>query len=271
MAGKQIVPALGLNSFSCPHVSCGANAHQTWFQLYASGYEKDGAPWIPTAEQLEEFKHANLNDDVMSYFKRMQQGEVFFESQDKAAYLKTELKNVLISKCYSCDRIAIWRGDELIYPVNTVLIEPNEGMPSDVRVDFLEANEILDKSPRGAAALLRLCIQKLLIHLGEKGKNINDEIGNLVQNGLDKRLQQALDVVRVVGNSAVHPGQIDLNDNKTMATRLFGLVNVIVESQITQARHIEQMYETVVPESVKTQIEKRDAPKQIEHKKDGEG
>jgi Domain of unknown function (DUF4145) len=140
-------------------------------------------------------------------------------------------------------------------------------VPADVKADFLEANEILDKSPRGAAALLRLGIQKLLIHLGEKGKNINDEIGNLVK-GLDKRIQQALDVVRVVGNSAVHPGQIDLRDDKTTATKLLGLVNVIVESQITQAKHIEDMYQNVVPETVKAQIEKRDAPKQIEHKKE---
>lgn len=141
-------------------------------------------------------------------------------------------------------------------------------MPADVKLDFLEANEILDKSPRGAAALLRLCVQKLLIYLGQKGKNINDEIGNLVQQGLDKRIQQALDVVRVVGDSAVHPGQIDLRDDKTTAAKLFGLVNVIVELQITQAKHISELYEFVVPETVKAQIEQRDAPKQLELKKD---
>jgi len=86
---------------------------------------------------------------------------------------------------------------------------------------------------------LRLCygfaFKMLLMHLGEKGKNINDEIGNLVQKGLDKRIQQALDVVRVVGNSAVHPGQIDLRDDKTTAPELFEFVNVIVDSQIPQA------------------------------------
>ncbi|MGY4485607.1 hypothetical protein ACVWWR_004798 [Bradyrhizobium sp. LM3.2] len=169
-----------------------------------------------------------------------------------------------MSKCYSCKGISIWRADELIYPLNQVAITPNEGMPADVREDFLEANEILDKSPRGAAALLRLCIQKLLVHLGEAGKNINDEIGNLVRGGLDKRIQQALDVVRVVGNSAVHPGQIDLRDDKTTASKLFGLVNVIVESQITQAKHIADMYQNVVPDTVKQQIEKRDSPKQLE-------
>jgi hypothetical protein len=47
-------------------------------------------------------------------------------------------------------------------------------------------------------------------------------------------------------------------------------VNVIAESQITQAQHIEQMYQNIIPQTVKAQIEKRDAPKQIEHKESKE-
>jgi hypothetical protein len=265
----QVVPALGLDSFSCPHVSCGAIAHQTWFKLYVDAYQNDARPWLPTAEQLADFKRQKFSDDVFRYFERIAQREVFFETLDNTVYLKMELMNVVVSRCYSCKDISIWRAGELIYPVNSISIEPNEGMPPDVKADFLEANEILDKSPRGAAALLRLCIQKLMIHLGEEGENINSDIASLVRKGLDPRIQKALDVVRAVGNSAVHPGQIDLNDDKTIATKLFGLVNVIVESQITQATHIEEMYENVVPETVRAQIEKRDAPKQIEQKKEG--
>jgi hypothetical protein len=247
---REIVPALGLGSFSCPHVNCGAIAHQTWFRSYVDSYEKESGPSIPNEEELEKFRNnSELPVDVLKYFEKLAQRKVFFEEKDKSQYLHAQLMNIHVSKCYSRDGISIWRADELIYPLNMVVIEPNEGMPPDVKADFLEANEILDKSSRGAAALLRLCIQKLLIHLGEKGKNINDEIGNLVQKGLDKRIQQALDVVRVVGNSAVHPGQIDLRDDKTITTKLFGLVNVIVESQITQAKHIEEMYENIVPET----------------------
>jgi hypothetical protein len=136
-------------------------------------------------------------------------------------------------------------------------------MPADVKAIFLEANDILDKSPRGAAALLRLCVQKLMPHLGEKGKNINNDIASLVAKGLDTRIQKALDVVRVAGNYAVHPGQIDWDDDKTVATQLFGLVNLIVETQITQKKHIEDLFEAVVPDTVKAEIEKRDTPKQI--------
>jgi hypothetical protein len=267
MAGKQIVPALGLDSFSCPHVSCGANSHQTWYKSFAKPHADDSKPWMPGPEDVVRIKETPAMDpEVIVFFERLITKEVFFEVRKEWVNVDLELTNVTVSKCYSCGGITIWRADEIIYPLNQISIAPNEGMPPDVRADFLEANDILDKSPRGAAALLRLCVQKLLIHLGEKGKNINDEIGNLVEKGLDRRIQKALDVVRVVGNSAVHPGQIDLNDDKTIATKLFGLVNVIVESQITQAKHIEEMYETIVPETVKAQIEKRDAPKQIEDK-----
>jgi hypothetical protein len=96
--------------------------------------------------------------------------------------------------------------------------------------------------------------------LGQKGDNLNSDIGALVRQGLDPVVQQALDVVRVVGNNAVHPGQIDLNDNREIAAKLFGLVNVIVLTMITARKQIGEMFEGL-PESAKTAIEKRDAPK----------
>jgi hypothetical protein len=94
---------------------------------------------------------------------------------------------------------------------------PHEDMPADVRSDFAEAAAIVDISPRGAAALLRLAVERLMPHLEAKAKNINDGIGQLVARGLDPKIQKALDVLRVIGNEAVHPGQIDLKDDKTTA------------------------------------------------------
>jgi hypothetical protein len=38
-------------------------------------------------------------------------------------------------------------------------------------------------------------------------------------------VQQSLDIVRVIGNDAVHPGQIDLTDDIETATKLFVLIN----------------------------------------------
>lgn len=61
------------------------------------------------------------------------------ETHDNTAFLQTEIMNLNASRCYSCGKISIWRGDELIYPVNHVSIVPIEGMPADVKADFLEA------------------------------------------------------------------------------------------------------------------------------------
>nr|WP_246787276.1 DUF4145 domain-containing protein [Rhizobium leguminosarum] len=126
--------------------------------------------------------------------------------------------------------------------------------------DYDEARSIVQKSPRGAAALLRLAIQKLCKHLGESGKNINDDIASLVAKGLDYRIQKALDVLRVIGNEAVHPGTIDLNDDPNTAESLFKLFNLIVEKMISEPKLVEEVYASLPPEKLK-QIEQRDKEK----------
>jgi len=105
--------------------------------------------------------------------------------------------------------------------------------------------------------LLRLVVQKLCRELGEKGRSINEDIGALVSKGLRPAVQKALDIVRVIGNDAVHPGQIDLRDDPGMAQALFGLVNVIVEQMITTPAQIAAIYEALPPEKLE-QIKRRD-------------
>lgn len=79
-------------------------------------------------------------------------------------------------------------------------------------------------------------------HLGEKGKNIDDDIASLVAKGLNPLVQKALDVVRVVGNEAVHPGALDLKDDRDTALRLFALANAITEQMITHPKSVQEMY-----------------------------
>ena len=74
---------------------------------------------------------------------------------------------------------------------------------------------------------------------------------------MDVRVQKALDIVRVIGNNAVHPGQIDLKDDRATAEELCRLVNLIAEIMITQRKHLDEMYERLPKDALK-QIEKRD-------------
>ena len=93
--------------------------------------------------------------------------------------------------------------------------------------------------------------------MGQEGRNLNDDIAALVQEGLPVKIQQALDVVRVTGNHAVHPGQIDLTDDKELAMELFWLVNLVAENQITQPNKVQAMFERL-PSGAKQAIQQRD-------------
>jgi hypothetical protein len=131
-------------------------------------------------------------------------------------------------------------------------------MPANVKAHFEEARSVYNLSPKSAAALLRLAIQVLCVDLGGAGKNINDDIAKLVQDGLPVKIQQALDVVRVIGNNAVHPGLISVDDNPVVVTKLFKLVNIIVDDMITQPAQVKALFGDL-PDTIKQQIEKRDA------------
>jgi hypothetical protein len=134
---------------------------------------------------------------------------------------------------------------------------PNNDLPDEIKRDYEEARSIINHSPRGAAALLRLCIQKLCAFLGESGTNINADIAALVKKGLNPLVQKSLDIVRVVGNEAVHPGTIDVTDDPEIAIHLCKLVNIIAETMITQPKHVDALY-GILPQDKRDQIEKRD-------------
>jgi len=216
---KHIAPTLGQRSFHCPH--CGVFAMQQW------------------------------SDNIHCYyFERLPNGETEHRSYD--------LPNTWTAKCGHCELFSLWTNDKMVFPLTGNVEQANPDLPQDVLMDYNEAKDIVNISPRGAAALLRLALQKLCGHLGEKGKNINDDIANLVKRGLPVELQQALDSVRVIGNHAVHPGQIDLNDKPEIAFALFSFVNIICAYFITQPKKIAEVFGNL-PDKDKQNIAKRDS------------
>lgn len=181
------------------------------------------------------------------------------------AYGRVEIENLCLTQCQHCYKGGIWQISDynhgtLVYPSMLTAIEPNPDMPDGIKVDFEEARQIANRSPRGAAALLRLVIQKLCIHLGLPGKKIDDDIAELVKQGLPKQIQQALDIVRVVGNESVHPGTLDLNDDPDTTSKLFSLVNLIVSRMITDPKETNKLYLSL-PETKRKGIEERDRVK----------
>lgn len=174
--------------------------------------------------------------------------------------LSQSIPDVNFAFCEHCEKVSIWYKENMIEPNIGGVPLPNQDLSDDIKEDYYEARDILNKSPRGSAALLRLAIQKLCIEFGGEGKNLNKDIGQLVKDELPVMVQQSLDYVRFVGNNAVHPGQLDLKDNKEIAVKLFELINIIADIKITQPKLIENLYSSI-PQEQRDAIEKRDNKK----------
>jgi hypothetical protein len=266
MASKHVPPSITSVSFSCPH--CAAHAHQVWSKTLAQRIDEKGTPHRPDSELLHWARFdSNLSpamrEKIAANIERSMRGEVFIQDVEDDGYKKRELVNVSVSSCYSCDKQSVWISDRVVYPPLRHGVEPNSDLPDEIIRDYEEARSIVDLSPRGAAALLRLAIQKICIFLREPGKNIDDDIASLVKKGLDSRVQKALDIVRVIGNEAVHPGQMDLRDDRDIATELFGLVNIIANIMISQPKAIDTMYSSL-PASKLKGIADRDKPDAVD-------
>jgi len=162
-----------------------------------------------------------------------------------------------IARCEHCRKFSIWFKEKMIDPLSVTAPLPNEGMPDNVKGDFEEARAISTLSTRGACALLRLSIEKLCENLGEENGDLNEKIGNLVSKGLPQTIQKSLDIVRVTGNEAIHPGVLDLKDDQGTVNSLFGLVNLITQTMITSPKEIGEIYDRLPKEKLDS-IEKRD-------------
>ena len=210
-------PEFKKEAFNCPH--CGAFAHMEWIEI-KKYYGPFNSQSIPTAYKC--------------------------------------------ALCSHCKQISLWKPSEdsalgeMLYPDFGATPLPSEDMPEDVKKDYEEAARIFIKSPRGAAALLRLGLQKLCIHLGEEGKNINTDIRSLVKKEvLSGQVIKVADTLRIIGNNAVHPGQIVDEDFDKVAAKMFDLINFIVKKAITEPKELDELYQ-LMPENARNAAEAQD-------------
>jgi len=147
-----------------------------------------------------------------------------------------------LSVCPQCNRYALWLNDKMILPPLSIAPWPSERMPLNIKEDYLEARTILAASPKAASALLRMSLQNLMAHLGEKSKNIELDVANLARKGLPNNFISAMLAARVIGPAAVSPGKINSSDDVETAMTLFNLINMMSESTIQRQRETTQLY-----------------------------
>ena len=177
-----------------------------------------------------------------------------------------------VANCSHCKDASLWRrisvelsdgskikvSGEMLFPDFGLAPPVEEDMPEAVARDYREAASIFSKSPRAAAALLRLALQKLCQDLGEDGKNINDDIRSLAAKGaLPSKVIQVADTVRITGNNAVHPGEMSEEDFDYVASKMFNLINFIVRQAITEPKELDELYFRT-PEGPRRSAEDRD-------------
>lgn len=253
-------PELGKSEFNCAH--CGVFAAQVWYVV--AGRQGN---WRQDQEnpQPHSFKRPDggTHHFAIEPFSTTQAGKKVSMAVSGLAKAipKGEddllLHEFYVSVCFHCAKPSLWKLDKMVFPSLGGIEPPNTDLAEDIRADYLEAASVVQQSPRAAAALLRLCIQKLTKQLGLPGKNINEDIAALVVRGLNPDIQQALDTVRVIGNNAVHPLEMDMKDDRQIANALFALVNFIADQMITFPAKRAAMFASL-PQKALSSIAKRD-------------
>lgn len=180
-----------------------------------------------------------------------------YPSSDIIKKLREKSEHILtILTCRSCGKNQILLDGKRIHPHKSDIDPPRADMPQNVKELYLEARSVYKESPRASAALLRLALQMLCKELGGKGDNINADITYLVEKGLNTEIQKAMDSIRVIGNNAVHPGEINLDEKEEAVASLFKMLNYIVEKMISAPKEIDEIYK-LLPETSSHAINNR--------------
>ncbi|MDE8674688.1 DUF4145 domain-containing protein [Priestia aryabhattai] len=223
-----VAPELGLESFNCPE--CRAYSHQEWIEVIYTTYG-------------DKFQLLEFTDGRIEY---AQKGEVSIISSN---HQMTHI--TAFSRCHSCKSITIWKNNNMVYPQNLNVEPPNPDMPKDIESLYNEARSIAHLSPRSAAALLRLALEKLLICLGAQKGTIDSMIQSLIKKDIispSGHVRKALDTIREIGNAGVHPTSIDLDENPKASFALFKVINFVVEKMITDQKTMDEIYNYIPKE-----------------------
>lgn len=144
----------------------------------------------------------------------------------------------------------------MIWPSGWDGVPAADDMPEAVEGIYDEARAVVQASPRAAAALLRLALERLLNGLYPDASNLNDAIRLAAENGLPRRVVDSMDVLRFNGNAAIH--ELVREDTPETASSLFKVLNIVVRQLITEPREIDELH-SALPDGVRDQITRRDS------------
>lgn len=248
MDKKYYIPKYFGRSFNCPH--CRVYSRQEWgylrsrdlnYEDYCSNTKYDG-PELVDYNTGYEYPDSNIK-----YVGPDLLGDICLDD------------SFAVSRCDHCKKWVLWKDLKIIYPRSITVENPNPDMPEVAKKLYMESAQILQDSPRASAALLRLALQEILnkvVKGGEKN-SINDNIG-ILSKEVDKTTQKALDLIRINGNNAVHPGEIQIKEETT--EYMYKLLNIIVQKLISDKKQIDDLFKKL-PKNIKESIERRESKK----------
>ena len=248
MSSHYLQPQLGAESFSCPH--CNVEADQDWFSLFLKP-EKGTDVVVLALEAAFNLNSEDLDErESEQLAKRLQENVVTYEYINNPRTVKAKLVNVHASRCYNCNGFAVWVRDQLVFPgrivetsytviqgvrasgdqVQEVAVNDAEEPAAEVEEleGFEEAAAILHNSPRGATALMRICVQKMLPLLNREDTHLDENISNLVRKGLEVEIQQSMDALQIRRQTPFSPAHFDRKKDEETATKLLEFLQGIM-------------------------------------------
>lgn len=218
---EYVAPIFKGEAFHCPH--CNVLSHMMWGALSSNG--NGGQRWV---------------DFLCSTCSHCKQD---------AFWLVTD-RGTPILPLFAASESGI-----MVYPDAMIAPPPSDDMPDNIKKDYLEAASICQKSPRGAAALLRLATEKMFIELEKEHNAVDDpkkktHLATIIQSFKDKNvinetLFMVADSLRLAGNGAVHPGKIDSDDISEISIELFEFINLIVDKLITEPKKAKEIFDKI--------------------------
>lgn len=245
MRNADQAPTYGKTAFNCPH--CGAFAHQRWHSLVAEAVHKNEPP-ASRVRSLRQIAHNK--DQNLSIFP--ESPKLADEMQELGIALP--INYLFACVCQHCSGISIWNDWVMIFPGHMAGPNPSSDLPEDLLPDFTEARSVLRASPRSAAAICRIMLEKLLGILKIEGKDLYNKIDTLKRQGIATEVGRSLDLVRIYGNNGAHPGQIQVSDDFETSVILLSLINYLVEKLITLPKSAHALYVNI-PEQKRAALE----------------